>query len=398
MEEITRKLQWLKTSNQNASHSRNQRDNAPLWAVREHFNGTLLYPKLPVLLIKAKQNIALPEKIDLYWPSKGQFDEEIPMEECLFFDLETTGLQGGSGVYAFLLGFARYKDGIVHFRQYFLPDYGREGPLFSALNDWFQAFRYLISYNGKSFDLPVLSSRFLMNRQELTLHNLHHVDLVHLSRRIWKNSLRQCDLQTIEKDILRIKRSNDISGNMIPQAYIDFLRAGRVHDIIRVIEHNRQDLNTMPLLLAKLHHISRAPAEHLNASSALTMARSTFQMPDAEALYEKLEQIKEVSRDEKFLFLKSMLLKHNKKYDRAYPLWEKLFTNPHYTYIALEEAAKYFEHRLKKFKAALELTDKALYQLEMQEEFGLRQDALYDSFMKRRHRLEEKILKNSVLT
>lgn len=364
-----------------------------LIALRDHYSARLLFDDHPVLLREKSEPAAdINSQIDLKIVSRGEFDRPVALERCLFFDLETSGLMGGSGVYAFLIGFAWWAEGRIHIRQYFLPDFGREPLLFLKLDPWFKSFDYLVSFNGKSFDLPVLNSRFLMNRLDLHLKKLKHIDLIHPVRRVWKDSLPSCDLQSLELHLLERRRDNDIPGAFIPQVYFDFLQTGRIQDIIRVIDHNDTDLGSLIFILDKLNRIfddSRALA--LDIAARARVARIIAgQKPVPLQAFKILESSGQEPESAEYLYWKSMALKRAGKAEQAHTLWQKLQRYPVFTFRVMEESAKYLEHNLRKNGEALKIVEQALHLMEIQREFGYRPEKIYADFLRRKKRLLQK--------
>jgi len=244
---------------------------ASLQALREVFDGQVCHPEAPYLKIETTHALrfepSLPQAVKTGRATQYPSDE-ISLDRCLFFDLETTGLAGGAGTFAFLIGFAFFREERLHVLQYFLPDYGREYYLFRELADFFSGFDYLISFNGKSYDFPLLKSRFILNRMPFGLENCLHIDLLHPVRRLWKDSFPSCDLGTIERELLGRERQGDIPGALIPHAYFKFLQTGVIHDMKRVIEHNALDLISLAELLLLFDKIENEP--HLLDDQALT--------------------------------------------------------------------------------------------------------------------------------
>ncbi len=388
--DISRKLAYYRKGDQKTGE---KVVSSPLAALRDHFGATILYEEHPVLCLErdeAEEQVDV--RVDLNILSRREFPTPVNLSECLFFDLETSGLIGGSGVYAFLIGFAWWHKGRIHTRRYFLPDYGREPRLFTELNPWFTSFNYIVSYNGKSFDLPVLNSRFLMNRQNLHLLNMPHIDLVHPVRRVWQNSFPSCDLQTLERELLGFHRSNDIPGAFIPQVYFDFLETGRLHDIVRVIEHNYYDLVSMVRLMQKLHTIFNGEeGSALDHPAICRLSRLLSGLsPVPLSSFDILEKKTSGPLPADYLFWKSMALKRAGRADQALLLWRELQNHPRHAFAVMEEIAKYLEHRLKKYKEALQVVERALHIMDIQREFGYNNTPLYRAFERRRKRLSGK--------
>ncbi|MCU0242184.1 MAG: tetratricopeptide repeat protein, partial [Vicinamibacteria bacterium] len=176
----------------------------------------------------------------------AQFDAQ----QAVFLDTETTGLAGGTGTAAFLVGLGYVEQDRFVLRQYFMRDYDEEPAMIAALAEDLGRFSQIVTFNGKMFDVPLLESRFRLNRRRFPLSQAAHVDLLHPARRLWKARLESCRLQHLEAALLGLPRRNDIPGEEIPQAYFDFIRHGDGRRMAQVIEHNRQDILSLAALLA----------------------------------------------------------------------------------------------------------------------------------------------------
>ncbi len=185
---------------------------------------------------------------------EGNFDElhddlqnffNVDCEKALFVDLETCGLTSSP---IFLVGLMYFKDGDFVFEQLFARDYTEEKPLLVYLDDLMKRFKLLVTFNGKSFDYPYLMERgFLYNIR--FNQDISHFDLLHESRRRWKEYLPDCKLQTLERRILKRHRIDDIPGKEIPDAYHEFVRTGTLIKIKSILKHNLFDLLSMSELV-----------------------------------------------------------------------------------------------------------------------------------------------------
>lgn len=398
---LSRKLDFYKSTSHQTTEAQDASKIPPsLQAIRDHFAAEVLFAPAPILKINGQ--IAIPQNhkplIDLSLLSRGQITQPVDAHACLFFDLETTGLAGGTGTYAFLIGFAYLREETIVCEQYFLPDYGREPELFKQLNKWFRQFEYFVSYNGKSYDMPLLRNRFRLNRQDTAFSETRHIDLVHYCRRIWKDSLPNCTLGTIESLLLDdVQRAGDIPGSLIPQAYFDFLTTGRIHDILRIITHNRQDLLSMPLILGQLglliDDVAKLP---LDAQAIEHLARLASEMGNMDILMVLENLASERSYALEPLWRqRARALKKLDQLKEANLLWQRLEEHPQYFCEAGRELAMYCEHRQKDFKQALQYVERITHYLEMQAELGVKDlyDVWNDDFQKRRTRLLHKISK-----
>jgi uncharacterized protein YprB with RNaseH-like and TPR domain len=194
--------------------------------------------------------------------------ERIDLQRALFLDTETTGLAGGTGTVPFLIGIAWFEDQSMRIQQLFLPELGREAPMLSWLRGRVQQSSCVISFNGKTFDWPLLRNRFVLNRVRAPALP-PHLDLLHCARRVLRPRLKSVRLVELERRVLGMYREDDVSGALIPQLYFDYLDGGDVSPIAKVIEHNANDLIALAALLSELvgHfdevHGNDDPRDHL---------------------------------------------------------------------------------------------------------------------------------------
>ncbi len=202
----------------------------------------------------------IPE-IFLQWAGL-EIDTEISREDILVLDLETTGLRRGQTI-AFMIGLGYYEQGRYVVEQLFLPEPEAEASSFDRLSELLEQKSVLITFNGKTFDIPILESRLLYNQIWLDLRSKIHIDLLHLARRLWKNKIPSCALETIEFYILGYLREKelDIDGGLIPQTYFQFLIGGDAELMRRVFIHNQFDiLHTAALFTLICDSVAYPPA------------------------------------------------------------------------------------------------------------------------------------------
>lgn len=179
-------------------------------------------------------------------------ERPFPIEKALFLDLETTGLSRGAGTYAFLVGVGRFVEDGFRLRQFFMRDFSDEGPLLEALRLELADAEGLVTFNGRTFDWPLLETRATMNRLRLPL--LPHLDVLHSARRMWQPIIGGCSLGRLETEVLGIYRHDDVPGHEIPQRYFDFLETGDAEPLAGVLHHNRLDILSMAALVARIGH------------------------------------------------------------------------------------------------------------------------------------------------
>ena len=174
--------------------------------------------------------------------------EDFDLRRAVFLDTETTGLAGGAGTAAFLIGVGWVDGERFRVRQYFMRDYHEEAALLHALAEELRRFDRLVTFNGKMFDVPLLDARFRLNRGRFPLASAPHLDLLHPARRLWKARLESCRLQSLEAGLMGLRRAGDIPGEEIPQVYFDWVRRRDARMLARVFEHNRQDIVSLAAL------------------------------------------------------------------------------------------------------------------------------------------------------
>ena len=196
---------------------------------------------------------------DLLLSLGGEDRGSVAPGRWAFLDTETTGLAGGSGTVAFLVGVGFITPSGFELKQYFLREPSEEASMLDALEADLQACDVLVTYNGKSFDVPLLDTRYLMNRRKAPFSRLDHVDLLHGARRLWRLKLESCKLQDLERRILGHERVGDVGGAFIPNLYFDYLRNGNAEPLEPVFFHNAIDILSLACLTAIVPRAFREP-------------------------------------------------------------------------------------------------------------------------------------------
>ena len=200
----------------------------------------------------------------------GRFD----LARCLFLDTETTGLSGGAGTVAFLVGIGYAEgDGFV-VEQYLMKDYADEADMLDQLARRMERFDAVCTFNGRNFDLPLLQTRFTMCRMRDRWRELAQLDLLYPARRTWKKRIGSCRLSRVEELILNQPREGDLPGSEAPRRYFEFLRTGEMELLEEVVAHNRQDIVTLGTLLAHLCALYAHPEQELNRADLFSMGRT----------------------------------------------------------------------------------------------------------------------------
>ena len=299
--------------------------------------------------------------------AKVETSHDIQPEKLIFLDTETTGLAGGTGTYAFLIGLGKFVNNQFHLRQFFLDDPVNEPAFIESLGSFVPEEPAIVSYNGKSFDLPLLKTRYTTNRQKQLFSDNAHFDLLHLARRLWRNQLPDCSLSTVEDRILTAERTEeDIAGWMIPQMYFDYLKTGDARPLKRVFYHNAFDIlsltalfNHLALLLADPDRLSP------DGEVCFNLAKLFADLGDDDRAIKLFNKSFDFELTEEMIHegnkLLSFLYKQAGQYDQAMPLWEQA-TKTGQLY-AFEELAKYYEHKVEDYQTAKAWTDQALLRL-----------------------------------
>ncbi len=214
------------------------------------------------------------------WPGR---DPRPYTSRLCFFDLETTGLAGGAGTQAFLVGCAVLADGGIRVRQYLLPGFEHERALLSMVTEWAGAQETMVSFNGRSFDMPLIETRYLLHRLPFPFAGMPHLDMLHPARRLWKQRPTvagpaldddSCKLSVLERHLAGYHRVGDVPGFEIPSRYFRFVRLGDAHGLEAVLEHNRIDLISLALVTARaISLIAHGPSAAEHPREALGLGR-----------------------------------------------------------------------------------------------------------------------------
>jgi hypothetical protein len=289
------------------------------------------------------------------------------LEEGLFLDTETTGLSGGTGTMAFLIGLGWFdrERFIVH--QIFARDFTEERAALNHLAELAGGRRFLVSFNGKSFDVGLLSTRYIMNRLQDPFTRMPHLDLLYPSRRLIAHRLENCRLGTLEEQVLGLIRGEDIPGSEIPQRYFDWLRRRDARLLKDVFDHNRLDIISLAALMDHLTELidGRRNTGHADARDLLALARLYAERQDASQVRDCLSPLlqsceTEVRREARKML--SLLHKRAGRWEDAVGLWRQMIRDHAGDRFALLELAKWCEHREHDYETALKLVEIALEQ------------------------------------
>lgn len=194
---------------------------------------------------------------DLFLMLGGQW-QDVRKEDILFLDTETTGLSHGAGTVAFLVGIGYFEQDAFVVRQYLMRDYDEESFLLEKVLRHLSEKTTLCTFNGASFDMPLLDARFTMNRMR-NRYALQHIDLLHVARRVWKLRLKSCRLSRLEEMVLGIVREDDLPGALVPERYFQYLKTKDFSLLQDILEHNGQDIISLAHLLHRLIVLHETP-------------------------------------------------------------------------------------------------------------------------------------------
>jgi hypothetical protein len=332
-------------------------------------------------------------------------DELCDFSQWLFLDTETTGLAGGTGTYAFLVGLAWWEEDSFLVEQYFMRDHSEEPSLLLEVLQRLRQRRVLVTFNGKSFDWPLLQTRYRMTRIGAIPEPVAHLDLLHPARQIWRLGLRSVALAELERHILEMDRGQDIPSETIPQKYFDFLRGGPPAAIAEVFRHNRMDLCGLAALAVHMTRIVADPeksdcdAGELFGISRLVARRGEKSL--AGRIYQRaLERGLPKAAEQAARRELALLAKRSRDFERANALWEKLLDDSAEGLKAYAHLAVYYEHHACLPQRAATLSREAL--VRVQEAFRSGRLPLHQylrwhaSFEHRMARLTAKIEKSKV--
>jgi uncharacterized protein YprB with RNaseH-like and TPR domain len=295
-------------------------------------------------------------------------EEVADPEQWIFLDTETTGLAGGSGTYAFLVGLAWWEGGGLEVEQLFMRDYSEERSLLCALAERLAERRVLITFNGKSFDWPLLETRYRMSRNIPLPCPCAHLDFLHPARNLWRLRLGSVRLSELERHVLGWDRGADLMSGLIPQIYLDFIRGGSPERLVPVFHHNQMDLRGLAGLSSRiLSLLSDAETLGQDGLELFGVSRICERRGDgarARKLYEQsIASVLPVETDRTARRLLARLAKRDGDFALACDLWRGALGNSRPGYEAYEQLAIYHEHQARNPQEAREVVSQALDEL-----------------------------------
>lgn len=328
-----------------------------VFVLEQSFQSDYLHGSAPILS-------SLPLALISQWANDPRIGK-LPLSAFAFLDTETSGLSGGTGTYAFLVGVGRSIDGQFVLKQFFMRDPAEEAALLEGLADFLSPAKALVTFNGKAFDAPLLTTRYTMHRIPVPYKDYSHLDLLPLARRLWRDRLESRALKYLEEHVLGMTRaSEEVPGYEIPWLYMDYLRTGDANPLVGVFYHNAMDVVAMAALLTHMNEVMTNPyegsVEHgLDFIALGKLFEDLGLWGEAARLFEHGLKLGLTESDFGLAVKRlSILQKRRGDFEEAIRLWEKAAAEGHiYAHI---EMAKYYEHKRRDVKTAIQWTRSAL--------------------------------------
>jgi hypothetical protein len=328
-------------------------------------------------------------------------DEIADREQWLFLDTETTGLAGGSGTYAFLVGIAWWEGGGLEIEQFFLREQSEERALLFALRERIAERPVLVTFNGKSFDWPLLETRYRMSRKVAVPTPKAHLDFLHPARNLWRLRLGSVRLSELERHVLGWNRGADLLSGLIPQIYFDYLRGGPPERLVPVLNHNQMDLRGLVALssrvLSLLSDAENLGQDGLELFGVSRICEKRGEHTRARKLYEKsIASILPTETDRAARRSLARLAKREGDFDLACELWRDALGNTRHGYEAYEQLAIYYEHKARNPEQARQVVSQALAELRRAIQVGDLTPGAYREFKARFDRRMERLERKSL--
>jgi hypothetical protein len=294
-------------------------------------------------------------------------EEALDRQQWLFLDTETTGLMGGTGTYPFLVGLAWWEGGGLEVEQLFMREYSEERSLLAALAERLAERPVLVTFNGKSFDWPLLETRYRMTRAIPPPAPRAHLDFLHPARNLWRLRLGSVRLSQLERHVLGWDRGDDLVSELIPRIYLNFVRHGHAEPLVPVFEHNQMDLRGLAGLAGRILSLlgeESSSQDGLELYGVSRMCERRGEIKRARKLYEQsIASTLPTETDRATRTALARLAKRDGDVHLAQELWESMLGNSREGYKAYEQLAIHFEHKVRQPQHALGIVRKALSEL-----------------------------------
>ncbi|MBR4082388.1 MAG: ribonuclease H-like domain-containing protein [Clostridia bacterium] len=294
---------------------------------------------------------------------QGEIDPPLPEpldpRRILYLDTETTGL-AGAGTVAFLVGLGWLAEDGFHVQQLMIRDYPEERFLLQHLAETARRFDAVCSFNGRTFDVPLLRDRFLMNRIRTDCLDLPHIDLLFIARRVWKLRLKRCNLGHLEEEILGAPRQDDIPGAEVPQRFFSYLKTGDFRLLEDVLTHNAQDIASLCTLLCHMTHIYEHPEQQLHMEDLFSMGAALEKYHHNEEARHCWELVDSGAMRAQGQLRLAQSWRREGQREEAVAIWQQMVQRHEGGVEPLIELAKYCEHVAKDIPRAMEYTRRAI--------------------------------------
>ena len=291
--------------------------------------------------------------------------------DVLFLDTETTGLSGGMGTYVFMVGAGFFAEDRFVVRQFFMRHHAEEAAMLAAINELVDRFRAVVTFNGKAFDIPLLETRFVASRQRSGLRADPHLDLLFLARRMWRERLSSCSLESIEHAIFRHSRQVDVPSWVIPQLYFSYVRGGDARRMVRVFHHNLHDVLSLVALACRLGRLTGDPTTTTDGEDLYAVGRLYEDLgyaDDASGCYERaLHACRSSALRVRIVQRLARLCRRAGRQARAAELWQDLLWSGHPGLLPHVELAKHYEHGARDYGRAVAVVEQALTLVQLAE-------------------------------
>ena len=301
----------------------------------------------------------------------GWSGRTFDIRKCLFLDTETTGLSGGAGTVAFLVGVGYVEGDSFVVEQFMLRDYGDEPELIDRLSRRMEGFDSVCTFNGRCFDMPLLEARFTMCRMRDRWRELEDIDLLYPARRVWKLRMGSCRLARIEEIILGKPREDDLPGSEVPARFFQYLKCGDESLLRDIVDHNRQDIATLATLLILLCDINDRPEQLMDPRDQFSMGKSLERQGELKPARE-MYRVSAIPRPsgtiaslgaDRVSGMANWRLYHlyrrSGDWESARKVLEQMLNRRQMPGVACVELSKLYEHRFKEYGMALEYATKA---------------------------------------
>ena len=324
------------------------------------------------------------------------FPDSVSPEDILFLDTETTGLSGGVGTIAFQIGVGYFTASEFVVEQFLMHDYPEEAEMLRLLDGLMQRFTIICTFNGRTFDVPLLKSRFLMNRIPTNHIPDIHADVLYPARRLWKLRLKNCRLSNLEEQLLHVQRDDDLPGALVPQTYFQYLKDGNFDPLVKILEHNKQDIVSLAQLFFFMCRQVDQPEEITEAEDLFSLAKAMEKRGNREKAMKCYRLSASGSMTAEAYQAMARMEKRDGNCEAAIKLYQGMLAQNKEPASACEGLAKLYEHQLKDLPKAISYTRQALLLLSepslfQNEDVQEQQKALQYRYARLRRKLSNQI-------